>query len=188
MQKFFPHSAAGIFAVCLASVGAQTVLAQQTEPLSVSSKHQTKISVPAAVQVQGAWIRATVPGQKVAAAYMQLQTQEAGMQLLSLCSPVAASVQVHDMQMQGDVMRMVELKTLGLPKGQIVQLAPGGKHIMLMGLNQPLQAGQSVQLELRFQNGRQLSLHVPVLHAAPAGADMGKKTGAEPAANERMSH
>ena len=135
----------------------------------------------AAVVVQGAWVRATVPGQPVAAAYMQLQAQKSGLTLTALRSPVAASVQLHDMQMQGEVMRMSEIKKLTLVVGQAVSLRPGGKHIMLIGIKQALAAGDSVPLELLFSNGRRLQLNIPVLNTAPTA-------GAEPAESDAMVH
>jgi len=90
---------------------------------------------------------------------------------------------LHDMQMQGEVMRMSEIKKLTLVAGQTVSLRPGGKHIMLMGIKQALAVGDSVPLELLFSNGRRLQLNIPVLNTAPTAA-----VEAEPAESDAMAH
>ena len=107
---------------------------------------------PPPVAVTGAWSRATPPGAQVGAVYLSLNSPAAD-RLVSVSSPVAAQAQVHEMQMDGNVMRMRELPDgLPLPAGQAVTLAPGGLHIMLMGLKAPLQQGQTVPLHLVFQS------------------------------------
>ncbi len=134
--------------------------------------HQAKTQVE--IQVDEPWARASLPGQKVSAAYMQLQAQESGLVLLGARSPLAANVQIHTMQMEGDVMRMRPLPSLALPQGQKLELAAGGVHIMLMGLTQPLLAGQELPLELLFSHGRSLNLSLPVRAAVPAAASPSK--------------
>lgn len=131
----------------------------------------TATTAPApVVQVQNAWVRATVPGQKVAGVYMQLQALQSGITLLELHSPAAPIVQIHNMQMQGDVMRMFEVKSLDLPRGQPVNLQTGGLHIMLMDLPQALVAGKHIELELRFTGGLKQTLTLPILAGAPSNA------------------
>lgn len=102
------------------------------------------------VTVDHAWVRATMPGQKVGAAYMDLQSA-GDAALTSASSPVAESVEIHTMSMQQGVMQMRMLDKLPLPAGKTVQLAPGGVHLMLFGLKQPLQQGTQVALVLHFQ-------------------------------------
>lgn len=121
----------------------------------------------ASVQAVQPWARATAPQQKVGGAYVTL-TSPAGDRLLGASSPVAAKVELHEMRMDGNVMRMRELADgLPLPAGQAVALAPGGHHFMLMDLKQPLVAGQAIPLQLRFQNAPPLDVQVTV---APVGA------------------
>ena len=87
------------------------------------------------------WARATAPQQKVGGAYVTL-TSPANDALIGGSSPVAGRVEVHEMRMDGTIMRMRELPDgLSLPAGQAVALTPGGFHIMLMDLKQPLVAG-----------------------------------------------
>ena len=99
------------------------------------------------VSVTDAWARATVPGQKVSGAYMQIRA-DADARLVGATSPVVPRVEVHEMKMDGDVMRMREVQAIDLPKNKTVALTPGGYHIMLMNLQKPLAAGEVVPITL----------------------------------------
>ncbi len=98
------------------------------------------------VSVTNAWARATMPGQPVSGAYMQIQS-DADARLLSASSSAVPRVEVHEMKMDGDVMRMREVKAIDLPKGKTVSLEPGGFHIMLMNLKKPIAAGEMIPLD-----------------------------------------
>ena len=105
----------------------------------------------AQVQVSDAWARATVVGQKGTGAFMKLTAPE-GATLVGAVSPVAGVVEIHEMAMEGTVMRMRALpKGLALPAGKAVELKPGGYHVMLMDLKQQLKAGEKVKLDLQFE-------------------------------------
>jgi copper(I)-binding protein len=123
------------------------------------------------VEVSGAWVRATVPGQMGTGAFMSLTARE-GARLVGVSSPVAGVAEVHEMKMEGDIMKMRALPALELPAGQAVQLKPGGYHLMLMDLKQPLPKGGTVPLTLRFQDAKglesKLEIKVPVSAVAPA--------------------
>lgn len=105
-----------------------------------------------ALEVADAWVRATVPGASVGAAYMTL-TSPVTAQLLSVRSPASARVEIHQSTMEDGMMRMRPLKHLDLPAGQPVTLAPMGTHLMLLDLKSPLKAGDSVSLELVVKAG-----------------------------------
>ena len=128
------------------------------------------------VRVEGAWARASVPGQKATGAFMTL-TAPAATQLVGVSSPAAGVAEVHEMAMQGDVMKMRAIESLALPAGQPVQLKPGGHHIMLLDLKAPLVQGATVPLTLLFKDAAgkpgKIELQVPVRAltspAAPAG-------------------
>ncbi|MEI8157805.1 MAG: copper chaperone PCu(A)C, partial [Burkholderiales bacterium] len=84
------------------------------------------------VDVKDAWARATVPGQKATGAFMKLTAKE-GTKLVAISSPVAGVGEVHEMKMEGDVMKMRAVTGgLDLPAGKAVELKPGGYHVMLM--------------------------------------------------------
>lgn len=123
------------------------------------------------VEVSNAWVRATVPGQSGTGAFMNLSAPD-GARLVGVSSPVAGVAEVHEMKMEGDIMKMRALPTLELPAGKTVQLKPGGYHLMLMDLKQPLPKGSSVPLTLRFQNAKgaqsRLEVTLPVAASAPS--------------------
>jgi len=125
------------------------------------------------VEVKDAWVRATVPGQKGTGAFMSITAKD-GAKLVGASSPVAGVAQVHEMKMEGDVMKMRAMPSLDLPAGQTVQLKPGGYHVMMMDLKQPLPKGSTVPLTLRFKNAKgaesKVELKVPVSTVAPAAA------------------
>lgn len=104
------------------------------------------------IRVTDAWARATMPGQPVSGAYMNIQA-DADARLVSVSSPLVPDVEVHEMKMDGDVMRMREVKAIDLPKGKTVSLQPGGYHIMLMNLKKPITAGEIVPLMLVIESG-----------------------------------
>lgn len=104
------------------------------------------------VSVTDAWARATMPGQQVSGAYMQIQA-DADARLVSVSSPAVPRVEVHEMKMDGGVMRMREVKSIDLPKGKTVSLEPGGFHIMLMNLKKPIAAGDVIPLTLVVESG-----------------------------------
>jgi hypothetical protein len=104
----------------------------------------------AGVEVSGVWARATLPGQKVAGVYMEIRS-ERDARLVGVASPAAASAEVHEMRHQDGVMRMRRVEALDLPAGEAVQLAPGGYHVMLFDLREPLEAGRQVALTLEIE-------------------------------------
>lgn len=124
----------------------------------------------AEVAVTDAWVRATMPGQKTSGAYLQIQS-DADARLVGVSSPVAPRAEVHEMKMDGDVMRMRELKALDLPRGKPVVLEPGGYHIMLMNLKKPISAGESVPLTLVIESaGERQTVDVKAEARAPGSA------------------
>ncbi len=128
------------------------------------------------VDVSDAWARATVPGQKGTGAFMRITARD-GARLVGVSSPVAGVAEVHEMKMDNDIMKMRAVPVLELPAGQTVQLRPGGYHVMLMDLKQPLPKGSTVPLTLRLQDAQgvetRLEVSVPVSTAAPAGSATG---------------
>ena len=122
------------------------------------------------VEVKDAWVRSTVPGQKGTGAFMKITAKD-GAKLVGVSSPVAGVGEVHEMTMEGDVMKMRALPSLDLPAGKVVELKSGGYHVMLMDLKQPLTKDSKVPLTLLFKDAKgvdsKLELIVPVGTAAP---------------------
>lgn len=137
------------------------------------------------VEVQGAWASATVKGQMATGAFMTLTAKE-GTKLVGAASPVAGVAQVHEMKMEGGVMKMAEVKGgLALPAGKAVELKRGGYHIMLMDLKEPLVKDSTVPVTLMFKDAKgvesKMELKLPVATTAPGA--MGK-----PAAMDHSMH
>jgi hypothetical protein len=109
--------------------------------------------VSAQTQVSDAWVRATVAGQLSTGAFMTLQA-DTDSQLLSVQSPVAKIVQIHQMSMQDDVMKMGQVESVPLPAGKPVSLDPNGYHVMLMDLTAQVQEGSKVPLTLVVENAK----------------------------------
>ncbi|MET4731246.1 copper(I)-binding protein [Lysobacter enzymogenes] len=105
----------------------------------------------AQVAVDAPWVRATVAQQPATGAFMRLTAQR-DLRLVGARSAIAEHTEVHEMAMQGQTMRMRQIAALELPNGRAVALAPGGYHLMLIGLKQPLRAGQKVALTLIFED------------------------------------
>jgi copper(I)-binding protein len=117
------------------------------------------------IEVKDAWVRASVQGQMATGAFMKLKSKN-GAQLVSVSTPVAGIAEVHEMKMEGDVMKMRAVPELELPVGKTVELKPGGYHVMLMDLKATLKKDSSVPLTLVFKDkaGQEsrLQLQVPV--------------------------
>lgn len=105
----------------------------------------------AQVAVDAPWVRASVPQQTATGAFMRL-TASRDLRLIGARSDAAQTTEVHEMAMQGQMMRMRQVAALPLPRGQAVALAPGGYHVMLIGLKRPLSAGEQVTLTLVFED------------------------------------
>lgn len=135
--------------------------------LLISALCNVAVAAPKSVlSFEDAWLRETAQGAQVGAGYGVLRNVSAKpIQIVSMTTPVAESVEVHSMTMQDGVMRMRMLDTVVVPaKGRLV-LEPGGFHLMLMGLRQPLVAGQSVAMTLTLAGGRTLTVQVPIRSA-----------------------
>ncbi len=136
----------------------------------------------APVKVDKAWARATVQGQKGTGAFMSLTASE-GTKLVGISSPVAGVAEVHEMKMEGDVMKMRAVAGgLDLPAGKTVELKPGGYHVMLMDLKAPLAKDSTVPVTLLFKNAKgvesKLNITVPVSVTAPGSAAAAGKPAA----------
>jgi copper(I)-binding protein len=108
---------------------------------------------PAAAQsisVKEPWIRGTVPGQRASGAFMEI-TSKVPARLVSAASPAAGAVEIHDMKMEGGVMKMRAVDGVDLPANRTVKLGSGGYHVMLLDLKRTLKAGDHVPLRLTFE-------------------------------------
>ncbi len=119
------------------------------------------------VAVEKAWSRATAEGASTGAAYLILKNAGPADRLVAASAPVAERVKLHIMSMEGNVMRMRELPAIEVPAQGTVELKPGGLHLMLVGLKQPLREGDRYLLTLKFEKAGTVQVPVTV---APLGA------------------
>jgi copper(I)-binding protein len=129
----------------------------------------------AQVTVSDAWVRATVPVQKTAGAFLSVQSVKAA-RLVGAASPVAGTVEMHQMEMVGQTMKMHAVDAIDLPAGQKVDLAKAGYHLMFLGLKGQLKEGATVPVTLTVEDAAKkrdtVTVQVPVKpigYTAPGG-------------------
>lgn len=134
------------------------------------------LAVQAQTTVKDPWVRGTVAGQKATGLFGQIVSASGG-KLVSASSPVAGVVEVHEMAMDGNVMKMRAVTGLELPAGKAVELKPGGYHLMLLDLKQELKAGESVPVTLVIEGagGKRESVEVKAPVKALADSSGHKK-------------
>lgn len=120
--------------------------------------------------VTQAWARATPPGLTVGAAYLTITGGTQADRLIGASSPRAAMVQIHTTESSNGVAGMREVASLDVPAGAKVSLAPNGTHLMLMGLDGPLVAGQELRLTLRFERAGPVEVIAKVRRADDPGS------------------
>jgi copper(I)-binding protein len=131
----------------------------------------------AQIEAKNVWARATVQGQMGTGAFMTLTAKEA-VRLVGASSPVAGVVEIHEMALEGNVMRMRAIEGLDVPAGKPVELKPGGYHVMLMDLRRALKPGEKIPVELRFETKDKKTITLPLeaeVRMTAAGAPMHMK-------------
>jgi copper(I)-binding protein len=121
------------------------------------------------LQVSSPFARATPPGARVAGAFMTIKNQGTETdRLVSASSPVAGLVEIHEMAMDGGMMKMRAIKGIDVKPGTAVELKPGGYHVMLEDLKQPLKEGDRIPLRLTFEKSGtvEVIVHVEAMGAA----------------------
>jgi copper(I)-binding protein len=123
-----------------------------------------------ALTVLHPYARFTVPGQTAGGGFLSVENRGAADRLVGAGAPVCDRVELHTMHMEGDVMRMRQVDGIDLPANKTVELAPGGHHLMLMGLKAPLKVGDKFPLKLHFRKAGEVTVEVQV-EAPPPGRD-----------------
>ena len=115
----------------------------------------------AQVTVKDPWVRATVPQQTATGAFMKLESPQDA-RLVSASSPLAGVVELHEMTMEKDVMKMRAVPGIDIPAGKGAELKPGGYHVMLMNLKGQMRVGDAVPLTLVVEgkDGKRQTLEV----------------------------
>ena len=113
------------------------------------------------IKVEDPWVRGTVMGQQATGAFMRI-TAEKNARLVAAKSPVAGLVEIHEMAMENNVMKMRQIPGLDLAAGRAMELKPGGYHVMLMELKQTMKGGEQVPITLVFEDDAKKRFEVPV--------------------------
>ncbi len=152
-----------VAAVALSAMSIVTAFAQQAMVKAGS------------LEITEAWTRATLPGQPAGGGFLIIENKGAEAdRLLSASSPLTPMTQVHEMKMQGDVMKMAELTDgLEIPAGAKVELKPGGFHIMFMGLKEGIKEGDVVKVKLVFEKAGEVEVEMPAQAADAKGMQHG---------------
>lgn len=140
--------------------------------LSCAVLAAASISLPAAAQKAGtppataplitdAWVKTTVPGATVSGAYMHIKSAQP-VKLVKAESPVAGLVELHNMSMKDGVMEMKAMDAVDVPANKVVDLKPGGMHVMLMMVKKPINKGDKIPLTLTFEGADKKPLAVKV--------------------------
>ena len=141
--------------------------------LALSACGQPQPEGPAVVQAEDAWCRPTPNGVLVGGCYVTLVSSRDD-RLVSVSSPLSQVVEIHEMRMDGDMLRMGRLEDgLSLPAGETVQMRPGAQHLMLTTLAAPLAEGETVPLHLAFEDAAVVTVEAQVRQPEDAGADHG---------------
>ena len=128
------------------------------------------LATAAEVKATNAWVRATVPAQKSTGAFLTLTSTEEA-KVVGATSPAAKVVELHESTHEKGVMQMRALEAIALPAGKAVELRPGGKHVMLLGLARPVAEGDAVPIVFTIEDarGKRTTLEVRA-QARPLGA------------------
>ena len=148
-------------------------MSTSTLRLALAAAAALVIATPAAAQVTvtDPWVRGTVPGQMATGAFMQLKSA-ADARLVEARSPVAGVVEIHEMTLENNVMRMRAVPALSLPAGRSVELKPGGYHVMLMDLKQQMKEGEVVPVTLVVETaGKRETVEVKAAVRAPTASN-----------------
>ena len=139
------------------------ILAALGAVLQVSSIGTSFAQSKGDLEIEKPWARATPPGAAVGGGYLTIRNKgAAGDRLVGVSSPASARVEMHEMAMEKDVMRMREVKGVDVPAKKSVEFRPGGFHLMLMELKAPLRQGDKVQVTLRFEKAGEVKTELVV--------------------------
>lgn len=147
--------AALVFAAVSLSAAAQPHTGHDAATPATAEASQT-------MHVMKPYARATAAGQPAGGGFLTLHNAGPADRLIAASAPVSASVELHSMKMDGNVMRMRQVDAIDLPTNERVELKPGGLHLMFIGLKAPLKAGQSFPLTLKFEKAGELTVNARV--------------------------
>ena len=117
------------------------------------------------IEIRDAWIRSAPQGGN-SALYFVIHNYSADDELVGVSTEIADAAEIHESSMVDDVMQMRMLESVPLVSGEDVEFAPGGLHVMLVGLKEEAKVGDMVDIVLHFKNSEDIRLQVPVREGA----------------------
>jgi copper(I)-binding protein len=160
---------AGFFALAAHPAAADALHGAATQETHAASPHGTASVVAGELEISGGWARAMLPSQPAGAGYVTITNNgtEAD-RLLSIISPAAGKVELHTMEITGDVMVMRPVEGgLDVKPGETAKLEPGGMHLMFMDVAENFSEGDVVRITLTFEKAGQVEVDLPVMRAGP---------------------
>jgi periplasmic copper chaperone A len=154
------------------AIAAAAVIAATTAAAEGPSKAATSANpaAPVAPKIEAAWARPTVQGQAGGGGFLTITGASTGDRLLGASASISKAVELHTMEMDGNVMRMRQIDGIDIPAGQRVELKPGGNHVMFVGLTQTLKNGARFPIKLRFQKAGEVMAQMRVAPSPEAAA------------------
>jgi len=134
----------------------------------LAQAHEYKLG---GLTIEHPWARPTGAGQATGGAYMKIVNGGADDKLVSISTEAAKNVELHEMKMEGDVMKMRQVDGIALKAGQTVELKPGGYHVMLIGLKAPLKVGDKIPAKLKFEKAGEVDVTLNVDAAGAAALE-----------------
>ncbi|MBF0326846.1 copper chaperone PCu(A)C [Magnetospirillum moscoviense] len=129
------------------------------------------------IEIKNAWARATPPKAPAGGAYLTIVNNGAAADnLVGAKADISKSAELHTHMAQGDTMRMIALSSVEIPAGRTIEFAPGGLHVMLIGLKAPLKEGATLPLELEFTQAGKVTVVAeikPIGSMGPGSMGMG---------------
>ena len=121
------------------------------------------------LKIENPQARATVPAQKMSGGFLKIENKGGADKLLAASSSVSKTMELHTMVMDGNVMKMREVKGIDVPANGMVELKPGGLHLMFMDLNEQLKPGSTFKVKLKFEKAGEVEVPFKVMDMRPAG-------------------
>lgn len=134
--------------------------------------HNTQAGEAVPHQIEGVWSRAMPPSAPTGAVYFTVKnTGQHTDRLLGAQTERAGKTELHTHVHEGEIMRMQQVDSVELPAGSRVEFKPGGNHVMLFDLRQPLKAGERFSMTLTFEHAGEVPVDVSILEYAPHGSE-----------------
>ncbi|MEP7101629.1 MAG: copper chaperone PCu(A)C [Burkholderiales bacterium] len=127
--------------------------------VTAASAHEYQLGP---IKIDHPYARSTAAGQPTGGGYMSFVNAGVGDRLVSASADVAKSVELHEMKMEGDVMKMRQVEGIEIGGGKTVELKPGGYHLMFVGLKAPLKEGASFPMKLKFEKAGEVTVEVKI--------------------------